>query len=166
MENQVLVPADEPSVFFLGPVETEDPLRIADPDQPLIPLLSETLTLDGWSLSFRAWLTLISGWSEWYARVAAEKSQVWEEVGIAECLPLSLAAPVADENLITAASYFWSDTLNAFVLRSGPFSPSLLDVAILCALRPDGDQISAYNSTPVDLNMRKGWSDYLERHNL
>ena len=64
MENQVLIPADEPSVFFLGPVETEDPLRIADPDQFLIPLQSDTLTLDGWSLSFRAWPTLISGWRD------------------------------------------------------------------------------------------------------
>ena len=129
MDSKVLIPTEEPNVYSLGPVDLDDPLRIVDADQLLIPLHAEKESLDGWSLSFHVWPTLLDDWREWYARVYAEKAQVWQEAGIAECLPLSLAAPSADENLIAAIAYFWSDVLNAFVLRSGPLGPTLLDVA-------------------------------------
>ena len=71
MDPKVLIPTDEPNVFSLGPVEAEDPLRIAD--QLSIPLHAEKHSLEGWSLSFRAWPTLLDGWRSWYARVLAEK---------------------------------------------------------------------------------------------
>ena len=153
MDSKVLILTEEPNVFSLGPIDLDGPLRLVDADQLLIPLHAEKQSLDGCSLSFRAWPTLLDGWRDWYARVYTEKAQVWEEAGIAECLPLSLAAPSADENLIMAISYFWSDVLNAFVFRSGPLGSTLLDVAQLCALRPDGDQLSAFDACSIDLNI-------------
>ena len=93
MDSKVLIPTEEPNVFSLGLIDLDDPMCIVDADQLLIPLHAEKQSLDGWSLSFRAWPTLLDGWRDWYVRVHAEKAQVWEEAGIAECLPLSLAAP-------------------------------------------------------------------------
>ena len=115
MDPKVLIPTDEPNVFSLGPIDLDDPLCILNADQQLIPLHAEKQSLDGWSLSFRVWPTLLDGWRNWYTRIYAEKAQIWEEPSIAECLSLSLAASTADENLITAISYFWSDALNAFI---------------------------------------------------
>ena len=165
MDPKVLIPTNEPNDFSLGPVDLGDSLHIPDADQLLIPLHAEKQTLDGWSLSFHVWPTLLDGWCNWYAQIHAEKSQIWEEAGIAECLPLSLAAPIADENFIAAISFFGSDALNAFIFRLGPLGPTLLDVAMLCALRLDGEQLSAYDSCSIDLNIRSGWSDYLEHYN-
>jgi hypothetical protein len=96
MDSKVLLPTEEPDVYSLGPIDLDDPLRIVDADQLVIPLHVEKQSLDGWSLSFRAWPTLLDGWRDLYARVYAEKVQVWKEAGIAECLPLSFA--------------FWKDT--------------------------------------------------------
>ena len=36
--------------------------------------------------------------------------------------------------MMIVASYFWSDTLNAFVLGHGPASPTLADVLMLTGL--------------------------------
>ena len=36
--------------------------------------------------------------------------------------------------MLIAASYFWSDTLNAFVFGHGPASPTLADVLMLTSL--------------------------------
>ena len=47
-----------------------------------------------------------------------------------------------NESLLIAASYFWSDTLNAFAFGHGPASPTLADVAMLTGL-----DISSADST-------------------
>ena len=39
-----------------------------------------------------------------------------------------------NEPLVMAASYFWSDALNAFLFRYGPTTPTLADVVMLTGL--------------------------------
>jgi len=39
-----------------------------------------------------------------------------------------------NESLLIATSYFWSDTLNAFLFGHGPASPTLADVLMLASL--------------------------------
>jgi len=39
-----------------------------------------------------------------------------------------------NESLLFAASYFWSDTLNAFMFGHGPASPTLVDELMLTGL--------------------------------
>jgi len=39
-----------------------------------------------------------------------------------------------NESLLIATSYFWSDTLNAFIFGHGPASPTLADVLMLTGL--------------------------------
>ncbi len=100
--------------------------------------------------------------------VAAKRSH-WEEVGIAQCLALSIANLKKDEPLLSAIGYFWSDTLNAFILRQGPMAPTLLDVKMLIGL----DILSSINPFDVDikcsyqLNTKKknnGWWGFIVDH--
>lgn len=49
-------------------------------------------------------------------RVSASKQTCWEELGVSQCLNLTLADMEKDEPMISAAAYFWSNTLNAFLL--------------------------------------------------
>jgi len=58
----------------------------------------------------------------------------WDEWKLDQCIRLSLADMERNESLLIAASYFWSDTLNAFVFRHGPASPTLADVLLLTGL--------------------------------
>ena len=51
-----------------------------------------------------------------------------------KCIRLSIADMERNESLLIAASYFWSDTLNAFVFAHGPASPTLADVLMLTGL--------------------------------
>jgi len=39
-----------------------------------------------------------------------------------------------NESILIAASYFWSDTFNAFIFGHGPASPTLADVVMLTGL--------------------------------
>ena len=73
MDPKVLIPTEELNVYSLGPVDQDDPLRVLDAGQHLIPLHAEKQSLDGWSLSFRGWSTLLDGWHSWYAQVLVEK---------------------------------------------------------------------------------------------
>jgi len=53
-----------------------------------------------------------------------------------------------NESLLIAASYFWSDTLNAFVLH-GPASPTLADVLMLTGLEiATADDSHLFDSKP------------------
>jgi hypothetical protein len=50
-------------------------------------------------------------------RVGNSKRVLWEDLDIDQCTTLSLADMGKHENLLIAASYFWSDALNAFHVR-------------------------------------------------
>ena len=76
MESKVLISADEPNTFSLGPVGSDNPLHVINIKHLALPVVAAEQSLDGWSLSFRGWPTLLTGWRDWYARVSAEKSQV------------------------------------------------------------------------------------------
>ena len=39
-----------------------------------------------------------------------------------------------NESMMIAASYFWSDTFNAFIFGHGPASPTLADIVMLTGL--------------------------------
>nr|ABA95228.1 hypothetical protein LOC_Os11g44760 [Oryza sativa Japonica Group] len=57
-----------------------------------------------------------------------------------------------DEPMMSAASYFWSNTLNAFLFNQGPMTPTLLDVTMLTGL----DITSSAN--PVNMNVKNKFS--------
>jgi len=70
-----------------------------------------------------------------------------------------------NKSLLIAASYFWSDTLNAFVFCHGPASPTLADVLMLTGLEiATADDSHLFDSKPerkVQTRNIGGWSGYI-----
>jgi len=73
-----------------------------------------------------------------------------------------------NESLMIAASYFWSDTLNAFVFGHGPASPTLADVLMLTGLEiATTDDSHLFDSKPeckVETRNIGGWSGYFQKY--
>ena len=67
-------------------------------------------------------------------RVSHSNEVQWGERKLDQCIRLSHADMHRNESLLIAASYFWSDTLNAFVFGHDPASPTLADVLMLTGL--------------------------------
>ena len=107
----------------------------------------------------------MKSWTAWYKRVSASKQGHWEEIGIAQALALTATDMAKDEPLMSAASYFWSYTLNTFLFNQEPMTPTLLDITMITGL----DITSSAN--PVNLNTKNkfdfktksigGWSGYV-----
>jgi len=73
-----------------------------------------------------------------------------------------------NESLLIAASYFWSDTLNAFVFGHGPAAPTLPDVAMLTGLDVSSADsthfIDTKPSAKVETRTIGGWSGYIQKY--
>jgi len=73
-----------------------------------------------------------------------------------------------NESLLIAASYFWSDNLNAFVFGHGPASPTLADVLMLTGLDiSSADDNHLYDRKPdskVETCNIGGWSGYIQKY--
>ena len=67
-----------------------------------------------------------------------------------------------------AASYFWLDTLNAFVFGHGPASPTLADVLMLTGLDistiDDGGIFNRKPEHKVETRNIGGWSGYIQKY--
>ena len=75
------------------------------------------------------------GWRDWFRRVSDKKGGDWEVYYLSQCLTLSLSRMERNDSLLIAASYFWSNTLNAFVFGHGTMTITLADVYMLIGLR-------------------------------
>ena len=78
------------------------------------------------------------GWRNWFRRVSEKKGGDWELYNLNQCLTLSLSGMEKNDSLLIAASYFWSNALNAFVFGHGSMTITLADVYMLTGLRITG----------------------------
>jgi len=73
-----------------------------------------------------------------------------------------------NESLLIAASYFWSDTLNAFMFGHGPASPTHADVVMLTGLDvSSADSTHLFDTRPsakVETRSIGGWSVYIQKY--
>jgi len=73
-----------------------------------------------------------------------------------------------NESLLIAASYFWSDTFNAFLFGHGPASPTLADVLMLTGLDiatgDDGQLFDRKAERKVETRIIGGWSGYIQKY--
>lgn len=122
---------DQPPFYFLGPMGGEDPTTSINAETNRIPFRQTKTSLSAWHLSFRSSPSKLPRWRDWYQRMMTAKYQFWSEIGIAQCLSLSLAEMKKNEPLMSLATYFWSDTMNAFLFNYGLMTPTLLDVTML-----------------------------------
>ena len=85
-----------------------------------------------------------------------------------KCIRLSLNDVERNESLLIAASYFWSDMLNAFVFGQGPASPTLADVLMLTGLDiSTADNSHLFDTKPsakVETRAIGGWSGYIQKY--
>jgi len=73
-----------------------------------------------------------------------------------------------NESMLIAASYFWSDTFNAFIFGHGPASPTLADVFMLTSLdiatADDGQLFGRKAERKVETHNISGWSGYIQKY--
>nr|CAE03632.1 OSJNBb0003B01.24 [Oryza sativa Japonica Group]CAH67820.1 OSIGBa0138H21-OSIGBa0138E01.11 [Oryza sativa] len=146
LSNLVAIPSlSHENHYFLGPVGNPTPLSSSSPS------LEKTSPE-------KSWIT-------WFKRMSASKRVHWDEIGIGQALDLTIANSAKDEPLMAATSYFWSNTINAFLFNQGPMTPTLIDIIMITGL----DVTSTAN--PMNLNMKNqcdfktksigGWSGYV-----
>jgi hypothetical protein len=131
--------------------------------------VSQDIDLESWSDSLRAWPNPLEGWVVWYNRVADTYQPLWESIGIADALSLSLSPLEKDENLLKTIGYFWSDALNCFLFGHGPMTPTLLDVMMITGLNISSSCPSTYGLSVVPFKLSSkaectNWSTYLSQH--
>jgi hypothetical protein len=80
-----------PQFFCLGPCSYESLVDLISCKANRIPFVSQDIDLDSWADSLRAWPNPIEGWVSWYNRVAKAYQPIWETIGIADDLSLSLS---------------------------------------------------------------------------
>jgi hypothetical protein len=115
--------------------------------------VSQVIDLDSWANSLRAWPTPPEGWVSWYNRMARAHQSIWEAIGIADALSLSLSPLDKNENLLKTIGYFWSDTLNCFLFGHSPMTLTLIDVVMITDLDIASPSPSAYNLPEVPFRL-------------
>jgi hypothetical protein len=110
-------------------VGISDPREFIAAESQRIPFKAALSKPSLWQDALKNWLLPpIAGWRNWYKRVLADnsaKTQSWDSLRIAQCLELSLAETLKNEDLLIAACHFWSNGVNAFLFGHGPMSPTL-----------------------------------------
>jgi hypothetical protein len=168
--SDILLPhPSSPNSFCLGPRSYEKPIDLISCEANRIPFVRQDIDLESWSDSLRAWPNPPEGWVVWYNRVADTYQPLWESIGIADALSLSLSPLEKDENLLKTIGYFWSDALNCFLFGHGSMTPTLLDVMIITGLDISSSCPSAYMLSVVPFKLSSkaectNWSAYLNQH--
>ena len=138
MRNEILIPsAVAPNVYFLGPMGDPDPSDFIRQETNQISIKQSVVDLSSWNTKtpFRNWPKMPRGWRDWFHRVSEKKAGDWEIYDLNQCLTLSLSIMERNDSLLISASYFWSNTLNAFIFCHGPMTITLADVYMLTGLR-------------------------------
>jgi hypothetical protein len=168
--SDILLPhPSSPNSFCLEHRSHERPINLISSEANRIPFVSQDIDLESWSDSLRAWPNPPEGWIIWYNRMADTYQPLWESIGIADALSLSLSPLEKDENLLKNIGYFWSDALNCFLLGHGPMTPTLLDVMMITGLDISSTCPSAYRLSVVPFKLSSkaectNWSTYLSQH--
>nr|BAC21442.1 hypothetical protein [Oryza sativa Japonica Group]BAC21528.1 hypothetical protein [Oryza sativa Japonica Group] len=139
--------------YFLGPVGNPDPTEFIIGETNRIPFRLTNPDLGYWKNTFKSWPSLEKvppekSWTTWFKRVSASKRVHWDEIGIGQALDLIIANSAKDEPLMAAASYFWSNTTNAFLFNQGPMTPTLIDISMITGLNVTS------SANPMSLNTK------------
>jgi hypothetical protein len=135
LRSNLTIPIDDKlGLTFIGPIGDVDPNEMINLETGRIPFKHASLILVDCNGCFRSWIGYAKGWRNWHYRVSAKNRGFWENYKINQCITLSLSEMSRNESLLIAASYFWSDAINAFFFGHGSMSPTLVDVLLLTGL--------------------------------
>nr|BAD16222.1 aminotransferase-like protein [Oryza sativa Japonica Group] len=170
LSNLVAIPSlSHENHYFLGPIGNLDPTEFIVGEPNRVPFRLANPDLGHWKNTFKSWPSLEKtppekSWITWYKRVSASKKVHWNEIGIGQALALTIANSAKDEPLMAAATYFWSNTINAFLFNQGSMTPTLINITMITGL----DITSLAN--PMSMNTKNqfyfrtksigGWSGY------
>ena len=118
MRNEILIPsAVSPYIYFHGPMGDPDPSDFIRQEINQIPFKQSAVDLSSWNTKtlFRNWPKMPKGWRNWFHRMSEKKGVDWELYDLNPCLTHSLSGMERNDSLLIAASYFWSNALNAFI---------------------------------------------------
>ena len=121
MGNEFLIPsAIVPNAYYLGPMGDPDLSDFINQETNRIPFKQSIIDLSSWNTKtpFRNWPKIPKGWRDWFRRISEKKDGDWEISDLNQCLTLSLFGMERNDSLLISTSYFWSNTLNAFVFLS------------------------------------------------
>ena len=109
------------------------------------------------------------GWRDWFHRVSEKKAGDWEISDLNQCLTPSLSGIERNDSLLISASYFWSNTLNAFIFGHGPMTITLVDIYMLIGLRitrsmQPYDFLSAGSNKLAKISNCIGWPSFILNH--
>jgi len=109
------------------------------------------------------------GWRDWFCRVSEKKARDWKIYYLNQWLTLSLSRMERNDSLLISASYFWSNSLNAFVFGHGPMTITLVDNYILTGLRitvsiQPYDFLSAGSKKLAKISDCIRWISYILNH--
>lgn len=108
LSSQVAIPdLCHENQFFLGPIGNADPAQFINAETNRIPFRQVNPSLSHWTNTFKSWPSAnVKTWPDWYKRVSASKQAHWDELGISQCLALTLADMKRDESMLLVAAYF------------------------------------------------------------
>jgi len=165
LTEKIVIPTEQPHLQCLGPLGNPDPTDLISAETNRIPFRAENFSLDLWKDTFRSWPSSTKGWKDWFLRISNTNEVHWGERKLDQCIRLSIADMDRNESLLIAASYFWSDTLNALLFGHGPASPTLADVLMLTGLdiatADDGHLFDRKAERKVETRNIGGWSRYI-----
>jgi hypothetical protein len=111
-----------------------DPSYLINSETNRIPSKSSPMNLDDWNQTFRSWPNVTIEWKNWYHRMLASKRADWDQYDIGQCITLSLSNMDRNKPMLIAASYFWSNVLNAFLFGHRLMTPTLANIVMLTGL--------------------------------
>jgi len=168
LADKIVVPADQPHFQCTGPLSNPDPTDLINAETNRIPFRAENFSLDLWKDTFRSWPSSTKGWRDWFLRVGNSNEVQWGERKLDQCIRSSIADMERNESLLIAASYFWSNTFDAFLFGHGPASLTLADVLMLTGLDiSSADDSHSYDHKPerkVEIRNIGGWSGYIQKY--
>jgi len=168
LTEKIVIPTDQPYFQCLGPLGNPDPTDLINAETNRIPFRAENFSLDLWKDTFRSWPSSTKGLKDWFLRIDNSNEVQRGERKLDQCIRLSIADMERNESLLIAASYFWSDTLIAFVFGHGPASPTLADVLMLTGLEiATADDSHLFDSKPerkVETCNIGGWLGYIQKY--
>ncbi|KAK2402644.1 hypothetical protein QL285_052145 [Trifolium repens] len=99
----------------------------------------------------------------WLNRVEKEYKGYWENYGIYPLIQFSRTGPKYKPELLIAALHFYEKSTNTFQFKCGMVTPTLLDVAAITCLRPNGDHFDPTKTGDnIELNYRENtFSKYI-----
>ncbi|XP_058110229.1 uncharacterized protein LOC131253294 [Magnolia sinica] len=86
----------------------------------------------------RTWSKPLPEWEDWFVQVLSHHEESWRNMGIFECIKLSLLEYEVNPSVLLALSTFWSSSTHTFVFGCGQMSSTIKDVCHLTKLLPFG----------------------------